>query len=403
MLGFIGIDEAAADLEAVIAADELVVDELTAAVGVFHEGSGVAVGAGSDDAGGIGELRAGFTHGLSEAIEALLGGEEGADDAGAAVVGDERIGCAVEADDAAAFGRRGGLVVGIAAGGVEPEGAVVIHLGEHLGDLAACVLEGGTIELDEQAIRHAGAVGDAEDGDFARIDIVVSFQQCDEIADEGHIGCLGGFAIDIPTREIAAGCHADGRADMRVQRPDHLRSRPAIAMEQDDDGVWACACGNLNDGGAGEAARLLRPSLREAERGVGEVSIWREHRLDAVKLPRQARGVDELIRVGDGAAGAGEGGHGRPRKQIGGALDLVALARDAVEGEERVVAAIDAFLGDFRHGIVTAAGASAARDGEEHLIEDETRIQGGGGGGAGGGDLHAGEIRHGDRKGGGIE
>ena len=54
LLGFIGIDEASADLKAVIAADELVVDELTAAIAVVHKGGGVAIRAGSDDACGIG-------------------------------------------------------------------------------------------------------------------------------------------------------------------------------------------------------------------------------------------------------------------------------------------------------------------------------------------------------------
>jgi hypothetical protein len=54
LLRFIGIDEAAADLKAVIAADELVVDELTAAIAVFHKGCGVAIRAGSDDTCGIG-------------------------------------------------------------------------------------------------------------------------------------------------------------------------------------------------------------------------------------------------------------------------------------------------------------------------------------------------------------
>ncbi len=53
LLGFIGIDEAAADLEAVITADEFVVDELAAAVGVFHEGGRVTVRDGAGDAGGI--------------------------------------------------------------------------------------------------------------------------------------------------------------------------------------------------------------------------------------------------------------------------------------------------------------------------------------------------------------
>lgn len=54
LLGFIGIDEAAADLEAVIAADEFVMDELAAAVGVFDKGDRVAVRAVAGDACGIG-------------------------------------------------------------------------------------------------------------------------------------------------------------------------------------------------------------------------------------------------------------------------------------------------------------------------------------------------------------
>ncbi len=216
LLGLGRIAGAAADLEAVIAADDLVVNELAAAVGVLHEGSGIAVRAGSDDAGGIGELRAGFTHRLSEAIDALLGRDEGADGAGAAVVGDERIGRAVEADDAAAFGRRDGLIVSIAAGGIEPEGAVVIHLGEHLGDLAACILKGGTIELDEQAVCHARAVGVAKDGDSTGIDIVVGLEECNEVADEGDVGRLGRFDFYVPTRLVAVGSYADGVIEMRI-------------------------------------------------------------------------------------------------------------------------------------------------------------------------------------------
>ena len=214
-----------------IPADDLVVDELAVAVGVFHKRSRIAVRASAGDAGGIGQLRAGFTHHLCEAIDALLGGDESADDAHPSGVGDQRIHRAVEADDAASFGRHDGLVVGIATCRIEPEITVMIHLGEHLGNLAACILKSGTVELNQQAVRHARAVGVAKNGDFARVHVVVGLQQRDEVADEGDIGCFGGFAIDIPTVEVAIRCHADGGADMRIEHINGVSARPTIAMK----------------------------------------------------------------------------------------------------------------------------------------------------------------------------
>ena len=168
-----------------------------------------------------------------------------------------------------------------------------------------------------------------------------------------------------------------------------------------------CSCGDLDDGSASEAARLLCPCLRDAEGSVGEVSIGCEHGLGAVKFPWHARGVGEFIRVGDGAASARECGHRCPRKKIGGALDLVAFPRDTIEGEEWMMAVIYARLGNLRYsigaGASASASASASGDGEEQLVNDETRIQNGAAGRSRRCDLHAGEVRHGDGKGPGRE
>lgn len=54
LLGFVGIDGATANDEAVITANELIVDDLAAAVGVFDEEGREAVHAVSRDACGIG-------------------------------------------------------------------------------------------------------------------------------------------------------------------------------------------------------------------------------------------------------------------------------------------------------------------------------------------------------------
>ncbi len=67
-----------------------------------------------------------------------------------------------------------------------------------------------------------------------------------------------------------------------------------------------------------------------------------------------------------------------------------------------MAAAINARIRHLRGGIGTAA-ATAARDGEKQLIDDESRVQSRAGGRPHRRDFDAGEIRHGDRKGRGVE
>ena len=76
---------AAVDRQPVITTDEFVVDNLPLAIGVLHEGRGIAVCAVPKNARGIGQLRASFTHRLRKAVDALLAVQESGTDAGASV------------------------------------------------------------------------------------------------------------------------------------------------------------------------------------------------------------------------------------------------------------------------------------------------------------------------------
>lgn len=71
-----------------------------------------------------------------------------------------------------------------------PEGAVVVHLGEHERGGTGGTFERGAVELDDQPVGQSRPIGVAKDENPAGIDIVIGFDQGDEISDKGHIGGL---------------------------------------------------------------------------------------------------------------------------------------------------------------------------------------------------------------------
>lgn len=74
-----------------------------------------------------------------------------------------------------------------------PEGAVVVHLGEHERGGTGGTFERGAVELDDQPVGQSRPIGVAKDENPAGIDIVIGFDQGDEISDKGHIGDLSPY------------------------------------------------------------------------------------------------------------------------------------------------------------------------------------------------------------------
>lgn len=139
---------------------------------------------------GIGKLRLGFTHRLGKPIDALLSGQEGGPDAISSPLGDHGIGGAADVEDGTTGGGHDPLVIFVIPGGVMPEGAVVVHLDAHERGGTGGTFERGAVELDDQPVGQSRPIGVAKDENPAGIDIVIGFDQGDEILDKGHIGGL---------------------------------------------------------------------------------------------------------------------------------------------------------------------------------------------------------------------
>ena len=137
-----------------VAAQHLVVNDISAQVGVADDFGG-RFGAFARFALCIGQHGAGFTHGLSEAIDTFLSREKFRADCVAALVGNDKVVRTVDVDDLSAVRRNNYLVVLIVAAGVVAKGAVLIHLADHLGNDPSGLLESTGLKFDQEAIDQA--------------------------------------------------------------------------------------------------------------------------------------------------------------------------------------------------------------------------------------------------------